>query len=231
MQAAVSPSPVFSYRRLSPTRLAYLLCACAALFGATAHASEIDDQVAALQTRWAEINYQLTGDAQERGFAELSATADAAVQAHPDAAPLWIWSGIVKSSYAGAKGGLGALSIAKAAKHNLEKAIEIDQSALHGSALTSLGTLYFKVPGWPVGFGDRDKARELLQKALTLNPDGIDPNYFYGLFLLDQKQYALAQTALEKARRAPSRPGRELADRGRHAEIELALAQIRKKLE
>jgi hypothetical protein len=52
------------------------------------------------------------------------------VQSHPDAAPLWIWSGIIKSSYSGAKGELGALSLAKAAKHDLEKAIEIDQSAL-----------------------------------------------------------------------------------------------------
>lgn len=212
-------------------RLAYLLCGVAALWMTTAHAGDIDDQVAALQTRWAEVNYQLKDDAQVRGFAELSATADAAVKAHPDAAPLWIWGGIIKSSYAGAKGGLGALSLAKAAKHDLEKAIEIDQSALQGSALTSLGTLYFKVPGWPVGFGDNDKALKLLQKSLALNPDGIDPNYFYGLFLLDQKQYVAARTALEKARHAAPRPGRELADRGRHAEIELALAQIRKKLE
>lgn len=223
--------PLFLARPARLRRVAYLLCWFAALWVTSAHASDIDDQVAALQTRWAEVNYQLKDDAQLRGFAELTATADAAVQSHPDAAPLWIWSGIIKSSHAGAKGGLGALSLAKAAKHDLEKAIEIDQSALQGSALTSLGTLYFKVPGWPVGFGDKDKAQALLQKAVALNPDGIDPNYFYGLFLLDQKQYASARNALEKARRAAPRPGRELADRGRHAEIELALAQIRKKLE
>ena len=36
-----------------------------------------------------------------------------------------------------------------------------------GSAYTSLGTLYFKVPGWPVGFGDEEKAEELLRKALA----------------------------------------------------------------
>jgi tetratricopeptide (TPR) repeat protein len=212
---------------------ALVLWFCATVFGLanTAAADAIDDQVAALQTRWAEVNYQLDGDAQMRAFDELSATAEAAVKTSPQAAPLWIWSGIIKSSYAGAKGGLGALSLAKASKHDLEKAIELDQTALQGSALTSLGTLYFKVPGWPVGFGDKDKARALLAKALTLNPDGIDPNYFYGLFLIEQHEYAQAQVALEKAKKAAPRPGRELADQGRHTEIDAALAQVRKKLD
>ncbi len=213
-----------------PLALAFWLCAILGGSGmATADAA--GDQLATLQSRWAEVNYQLKGDAQIKAFEELAATADAAVQANPKAAPLWIWSGIVKSSFAGAKGGLGALSLAKASKHDLEKAIEIDQTALQGSALTSLGTLYFKVPGWPVGFGDKDKARELLQKALTLNPDGIDPNYFYGLFLLEQKEYAPALAALEKAKKAAPRPGRELADQGRRAEIDVAIAQVKKKMD
>jgi Tfp pilus assembly protein PilF len=50
------------------------------------------------------------------------------------------------------------------------------------------GALYYQVPGWPIGFGDKDKANELLKKALALNPDGIDPNYFYGDFLLKEKK-------------------------------------------
>jgi len=203
------------------------------IYGAVAGAiaAEADPQVAALQARWAEVNYQLKDDAQLQAFAALQANAENQVTAQPGSAPLLIWSGIIKSSHAGAKGGLGALALAKAAKADLEKAIDIDQSALQGSALTSLGTLYYNVPGWPVGFGDHKKARELLEKALTLNPDGIDPNYFYGLFLIEEKQYPQAQAALEKAKRAPARPGRELADQGRHAEIEAALAKVKKKLE
>lgn len=201
---------------------------CASFF---TKADAIDDQVAALQTRWAEVNYQLKGDTQIKAYEELSATADAAAKANPNAAPLWIWSGIIKSSFAGAKGGLGALSLAKASKQDLEKAIALDQTSLQGSALTSLGTLYFKVPGWPVGFGDKDKARELLKKALTLNPDGIDPNYFYGLFLMEQKDYSQALAAMEKAKAAAPRPNRALADQGRHAEIDAAIAQIKKKMD
>ncbi len=50
------------------------------------------------------------------------------------------------STYAGAKGGLGALSLAKKSRAVLESALMIDDQALQGSAYTSLGALYAKVP-------------------------------------------------------------------------------------
>jgi Tfp pilus assembly protein PilF len=83
------------------------------------------------------------------------------------------------------------------------------------------------VPGWPIGFGDDDKAQALLGKALALNPDGIDPNYFMGEFLYRKGERAAARQALAKALKAPARPGRELADQGRRKEIESLLAAMR----
>ena len=62
------------------------------------------------------------------------------------------------------------------------------------------------MPGWPIGFGNDEKARELLDKALALNPDGIDPNYFLGDFLYRKGDYAAARQALDKALKAPARP-------------------------
>jgi tetratricopeptide (TPR) repeat protein len=200
-----------------------------ALGGAQA-AAGVDDEVRHLQQRWAEVNYELEGKTQFTAFEELVAEADRLTAANPDSAAAWIWSGIVKSSYAGAKGGLGAMKLAKASRADLEHAMQIEPEALQGSAYTSLGTLYFKVPGWPVGFGDEEKAEELLQKALVINPDGIDPNYFYGDFLLEQKRYAEAERALLKAQHAPGRPDRPLADAGRQEEIEVALLKVREKL-
>ncbi len=130
-----------------------------------------------------------------------------------------IWEGIILSTYAGAKGGLDALGLVKAAREALETALRLDDHALDGSAHTSLGSLYYQVPGWPLSFGDDDFAREHLLAALAINPDGIDPNYFYADFLIrDGKEYA-ARPYLEKALRAPDRPGRELADQGRRDEI------------
>lgn len=54
---------------------------------------------------------------------------------------------IVLSSWAGAKGGFGALGLAKQAKAEYETAIAIDSKALGGSALNGLGVLYYKVLG------------------------------------------------------------------------------------
>lgn len=188
-------------------------------------------QLAQLQRGWAEANYTLQGKAQTTAFETLLAQADRAIAAEPDSAELYIWRGIIRSSYAGAKGGLGALSLAKAAKVDLEKALKIDDKALAGSAYTSLGTLYYKVPGWPIGFGDNGKAETLLKKALSLNPEGIDPNYFYGDFLAQQRKYAQAERYLLKAQQAPARPDRPLADKGRQQDIETVLQQVRYQLQ
>ena len=192
--------------------------------------ADIASDVSHLQSRWAEINYQLEGKTQITAFEELVAEADKVASAYPDRAEAWIWSGIIKSTFAGAKGGLGALSLAKASKKDLERALKLNSDALDGSAYTSLGTLYYNVPGWPVGFGDDEKAEELLKKALTMNPDGIDSNYFYGDFLLNQKRYNEAKRYLQKAQQAPARPGRPVADAGRRKEIAEALGKIEAKL-
>lgn len=184
-----------------------------------------------LQKEWAISNYELSGDAQKESFENLISEADHKLLAYPQSAELYIWRGIIKSTYAGVKGGLGALKYAKSAKFDLEKALDIDATALQGSAYTSLGTLYFNVPGWPIGFGDDEKAEELLKKALEINPNGIDPNYFYGQFLIGEKRYSEAKSYMTKALQAKPRTGRSLADAERREEIGVALSYIRKSLE
>ena len=195
-------------------------------FGAGSLLADSASDIGHLQQRWAEVNYQLEGKTRLSAFDQLIADVQGMVAANPDSAELLIWSGIIKSTYAGAKGGLGALSLVKAAKTDLEMAMAIDADALEGSAYTSLGALYYSVPGWPIGFGDDAKAEELLLSALKLNPDGIDSNYFYGSFLITQKRYDEARPYLLKAQRAPGRPGREVADSGRQKEILAALQQL-----
>jgi tetratricopeptide (TPR) repeat protein len=145
---------------------------------------------------------------------------------YADRAEPEIWYGIIVASYAGAKGGFGALSLAKDARSALEHALQLDPKALSGSAYTSLGSLYYQVPRWPIGFGDDEKARELLDKALALNPIGIDPNYFLGDYLYRQRDFDGARAALERALQAPARPDRPLADEGRRKEIRELLAKL-----
>ncbi|WP_417706048.1 tetratricopeptide repeat protein [Pseudomonas sp.] len=188
-------------------------------------------QLQQLQTRWAEINYQTPEKQREAAFARLVTQADAALASEPRAPELLIWRGIILSTQAGAKGGLGALGLVKQAKASLELALAIDPQALAGSAYTSLGSLYYQVPGWPIGFGDDEQAEKMLEQALAINPDGLDPNYFYGDFLQRQKRYEQARAALEKALAAKDRPGRELADQGRRAEARALLQQVTGKLQ
>jgi tetratricopeptide (TPR) repeat protein len=193
-------------------------------------ASNVMMDVPQLQTRWAEIKYDLPEKQQEQAFVVLVQQASAATAAHPNDAPYLIWEGIIRSTYAGVKGGLGALGEVKNAKALFEQSIAIDPAAMSGSAFTSLGSLYYQVPGWPIGFGDDDKAEEMLKKGLALNADGIDSNYFYGDFLFDQGRYEESLAVLEKALLAPPRVGRELADKGRKAEVEKRIADVKAKI-
>ncbi len=71
--------------------------------------------------------------------------------------------------------------------------------ALNGSAHTSLGSLYYQVPGWPVAFGDNDEAAKHLARALQINPNGIDPNFFYGDFLAETDHKDAAKAYFEHA--------------------------------
>jgi tetratricopeptide (TPR) repeat protein len=190
-----------------------------------AHATPADD-LQRLQQQWEQIRYKSPADAQEAPLERLTGDARLAASQRPANADLLIWYAIIESTYAGAKGGLGALSHAKNARSSLEQALAINPDALAGSAYTSLGSLYYQVPGWPIGFGDDKQAEHYLKKGLAINPDGIDSNYFYGDYLFRKGDHAGAARYLNKALQAAPRPGRKLADDGRRGEIAALLEKI-----
>ncbi len=205
-----------------PARLAAI--ACLSLFALPASAAaDVDATVTELAHGWAQANYQTPESAQEDAFKSLIASAETAVRQNPQSPQLLAWEAIILSSYAGVQGGFGAMDSAEKARDLLLEAAKIDDKALGGGIYTSLGALYYKVPGWPIGFGNDDKAKKYLERGLAMNPDGIDENYFYGDFLLDQGEKEKARTYLTKALNAAPRPGREDADAGRRAEIAAAL--------
>lgn len=182
-------------------------------------AQTLETTIAELQHDWARVNYELPEDQRDAAFEKLVAKADQAVKQFPDRAEALGWSAIILSSYAKIQGSFAALDSAERARDLLTEAMKIDDKALNGGIYTSLGALYYKVPGWPIGFGSDKKAKEYLERGLALNPTGIDQNYFYGDFMLDQGDKTAAKSYLTKALQAPPRPGREDADAGRKQEI------------
>lgn len=191
--------------------------------------ADVADDVVRVRVAWEKIKYRAPEKEQEAAYEQLAKESASIKEKYPKDAAAAIWHGIIEGSYAGAKGGLGALGLAKNAKKSFEDALAIDPRALDGSAYTSLGSLYYQVPGWPLGFGDDKMALEFLGKGLALNPNGIDPNYFYGDYLFRKGDLDGAEKALKKALAAPPREARPLADEGRRKEINELLARIAKK--
>lgn len=194
--------------------------------GLSAHA-EINDQIRQLQQEWAKIKYTLDKKEHESALEKLTEKATRLSQSQADNADAYLWEGIIYSTYAGAIGTLRALMAVTQSRDSLEKSIAIDPTASKGAAYTFLGTLYFLVPEWPIAFGDLDLAKENLDKAMAMNPDDIDVNFFYGDFLKKLNKFKQAESMYLKALDAPARPGREIADKGRRIEIKQRLEKVR----
>ncbi len=202
--------------------LAWLMSASAAWA-----ASTMEESLLEVQHEWEAIRYQSPANEKLIRWQRLANQAQQLVLQYPKQAEPLIWQGIVLSSWAGDKGGLGALSMVKDAKVIYEKALAINPNAMEGSAYNSLGVLYYKVPGWPIGFGDKDQAKALLEKALQINPKGIDPNFFYGEYWAEMGRPDQAVVYLERALAAPPRPSRHVADIGRKEEIRALLNTLK----
>jgi tetratricopeptide (TPR) repeat protein len=193
----------------------------------------LDPAIVELQHEWAKANYNTPANAQEAAFKALSAKASEVADTSPNQAEAKIWHAIILSGYAKVISGwakLNALKLVDQSKTLLLESIALNPNALHGSAYTSLGSLYYKVPVWPISFGDKDKAKEYLEKSLEMNPKGIDSNYFYADFLYEQGRYVRAVEYYERAIAAPARPGREDADQGRRKEAKEGLLKAKQKL-
>ena len=193
----------------------------------------LETEIRGLYDGWATAHYATKDDGERAAQLEtLTARAQRLVKSYPNKAEPLIWEAILESTQAEDAGSRTALRLAEHARDLLLKAEQINPGALQGSIYTTLGALYFKVPGWPIGFGDSAKAEAYLKKALTYNPNGLESNYYYGQFLFTKDRYAESIAALEKAAAAPmgqvaGKP--TLGEEGRHREVDTLLAQVRAK--
>ncbi len=190
----------------------------------------VDEDVFQLKKTWEQLKYKTPLSEQEKGFELLLNQSEKVTAKYPGKAEALLWQGIIEGTFAGVRNGirgqLAALSLVKDAKQHFEQAIQIDSQGSNGAAYTSLGSLYYQVPPWPIAYGDNDKAKNMLLKGLEINPDGIDANYFYGEFLFKTGELNKATEFLKKVLLAYPREGREIADEGRKKEINDLLKKI-----
>ena len=191
----------------------------------------LNPDILRLALDWEHIKFEVQNpDDQENQMALLAERAlqvSKRYQNQPDAA---IWLGIIVSEQASMASENGspfkALSLAAKARDILESIEKSDPAALDAGAPTSLGVLYYRVPGFPISFGDTSKARLCLQKAVANAPNGLDANYFYGDFLYQQHELGEAAKVLRHALALPAHPDRPVWDKSRRVVIQELLAKI-----
>jgi tetratricopeptide (TPR) repeat protein len=201
--------------------------------GVRAATNPLSAEVLRLSLDWEHIKFQVDNlDEQERQMAVLAEHAADIVRRYPTAPEALIWLGIVNSEQASMAGQnnspFKALGFANRARDILEKVEKTDPATMEAGAPTSLGVLYYRVPGFPIGFGDKAKARKLLQEAIANSPNGLDANYFYGDFLYEQHEYPEAIKVLKRALTLPGHPDRPIWDRSRRLVIQELLAKMQK---
>ena len=188
-------------------------------------AGAVEQAVQKIESQWAHIHYNVAKEQQEAAYQQLLAEVKVLNLQHPDQAELIIQQAIIIASNADNIDAFSALEAANQARELLMRAIQLDPNASEGAAFVTLGSLYYMVPGWPIAYGDTNKADALLKKALVINPNTIDANYFYGDFLATQGKQKQAVSYFKRAVAIPVRKNQEFADNQLHKQAKLAIME------
>lgn len=201
----------------------FFLAASVALAGPSA-----DELANTLNNEWAAIFYTMPSDRQAEPFKALLARIRAFKAQYPNRAEPLILEAVTLCTLVAAEWSFSALSDIDTSRELFEKSVEIDPKAMEAAAYIGLGNLYYRLPGWPISFGDDDLARQYLEKAVELYPNEVDTNYFLGDYWLGEDEYDKAIPYLEQADKAPVRPEHGLSDQNTKAEVRKALVAARK---
>jgi tetratricopeptide (TPR) repeat protein len=195
------------------------------LLSAQCFAENLNASLQNIESEWASIYYSTPKQKQEAAYRRLLDKTINLSKQFPGNAEPFIWEAIVMATNADNQNPVSALEAVHDARDLLLKAIEINPQAMNGSAYVTLGTLYYMTPKWPIAFGDDATAKEMLQTALKINPNGIDANYFYANYLLLNNELIEAEKYFKRAIAIPARAEQNFADTKLKEEAKLALKQ------
>jgi hypothetical protein len=134
------------------------------------------------------------------------------------------WEGMTLLRYARALNDVTSMGLINDARKKLMAAISTDPTVLRGVAQLTLGASFGKSPG----AANLRRALAHLEKAVSIEPDGLEQNVGYGEVLMRGAGHReKARKILERALSAPPLEGREAADRAlraRAAELLQSLA-------
>jgi uncharacterized protein (TIGR02996 family) len=225
-------------RLLARASAALLLLGAGGLGAQAASGPSYDPDALRLALTWEKIKFQVDdSDERLKQMDALGQQADTLAEEHPDKTEVVIWDGIITSERAslyneqgGITGPVKALQFATRARDILERIEKKDPKAFDAGAPTSLGVLYYRVPGFPMGFGDKKKARQLLEEAVRNAPNGLDAHYFYADYLQEQGDYAKSAEILKRALTLPAHPERPIWDKNRRIVVQELLEKVQSKI-
>lgn len=203
------------------TFVAFLLLSTQAL------SADLSTALQAIESEWASIYYKLPKSKQEEAFSALLKKAEALSSEFPNEPEPLFWEAVITATNAELQDGFTALKAIHQAKDLLQQAINMNPKTANGSAYVTLATLYYMSPKWPIAFGNDERAEQLFKEALSINPNSIDANYFYGDFLLNNNQQSKAQKYFAIAASLPSRQEQRFADDQLKTEAKMALANVK----
>lgn len=188
-------------------------------------ADTLELAVQKIESEWARIHYSVAKEQKGAAFKQLLIELKVIQTQYPDQAELIIQQAIIVASNADNISPFSALQAIHQARDLLLRAIELDFGASEGAAFVTLGSLYYQVPGWPIAYGDNGKARAMLEKALAINPNTIDANYFYGDLLVTLGKPEEAMIYFRRALAIPVRTTQVLADTQLQQQVKLAMME------
>jgi tetratricopeptide (TPR) repeat protein len=189
-------------------------------------ADSLSDSLNRIESEWATIYYGLPKQKQQAAYPVLLDKLQQIVKTYPNDAGVIYWQALIKVASADHQSPLTALQTVNEVRGLLTKAIAINPQVMNGAAYIVLGTLYDKVPAWPIGFGNDKTAKTMLETALKINPNGIANNYFYGKFLVSHDDVKAAEHYFKLALAAPIRPEQPYADQQMKRKVQHALEKL-----